>query len=323
MSLEIVRWDVPGLGELAFAIPSAGDDRFSARLRKGYRPVGAEALCIAIANEGTRMVDAGACMGTVSLPCARKGAKVLSVEALPSNVEILRTAIEANNLGSNMTIAHRAISDAKGELSLLGATAYGTVVAEGGDVVVPSDRLEAIMNEAGFDQIDLLKIDIEGSELRALRGSATLFEGDAAPDVVIEANGAHCIGAGYTPDDLLQFFDERGYQAFGQYARSLVPRRAGDFQELGNMDYYLTRDASKIDTLEGYSVRQNKPDEVVLGLLKWLESPNAGYRRYLTSQLATKRPTLIEDQRVRSMIETIAAGDEDEPTRVAAESLLA
>jgi hypothetical protein len=51
---------------------------------------------------------------------------------------------------------------------------------------------------------NVIKIDVEGAELAALRGAAALLQSDQPPALIVEHNHVTSAAAGFTPADLFQ-----------------------------------------------------------------------------------------------------------------------
>ncbi len=75
----------------------------------------------------------------------------------------------------------------------------------------------------------LIKLDIEGAEMAALRGAPLLLL--TKPAIIVELNEATSDRAGYTIADLRDFLHERGYDAFMLFEDGnlpcFIPRRTG------------------------------------------------------------------------------------------------
>jgi FkbM family methyltransferase len=123
---------------------------------------------------GDVFVDIGANCGFFVVFAARKvGAtgRVIAIEPLPAMLERLRFNITANGF-TNVTVAPTAVGAAPGEATIHVSTAqYGhasLVGTEGETLTVAVTPLLSIIQSAGVQRIDALKIDIEGFEDRAL-----------------------------------------------------------------------------------------------------------------------------------------------------------
>jgi FkbM family methyltransferase len=161
-------------------------------------------------------IDIGANVGLYSLFVAQRGgarARILAIEAQPDIAERLRFNAGLNP-GADIVIQPLAVADREGEVELMlderdRAGSYvrkGYGRSDGSEVIKVCCRpLLALVEEAGFDHIDALKIDIEGAEDLALAP----FLRDAPPEllprlVLIEDR----------PDwgiDLYGLLTERGY----------------------------------------------------------------------------------------------------------------
>jgi FkbM family methyltransferase len=124
-------------------------------------------------------VDGGAYVGLWTLPLMRAFGRVVAFEPMPANLECLVRncpGVDARGL---------ALSVVDGEDELRGdpAKAVGwSLVRDGGaGVVVGTVRLDSV----GLDRLDLLKLDVEGSEYRALLGAERSVR-EYRPVVVIE-----------------------------------------------------------------------------------------------------------------------------------------
>ena len=131
---------------------------------------------------GDVVVDAGAHTGLYSLIALRAGAKVLAIEPNPNAAELIYRNARANGL-ENIQVIQAALGPAKGQAWLqipggwdgkasvvpgwVGIPPPGTTVRK---VMVRVETLDSATAAIKDDQIDWLLIDVEGSELEALRG---------------------------------------------------------------------------------------------------------------------------------------------------------
>jgi FkbM family methyltransferase len=116
------------------------------------------------------IVDAGGNIGLASIYYARRYplARVISVEAEASNFEILRRNVSPF---ANIVPVHAALWKQDGFISVSGrdnATngrdKWGFITHEGGGARVRAVTMPTLMREHNIASIDLLKVDIEGSE---------------------------------------------------------------------------------------------------------------------------------------------------------------
>lgn len=130
-----------------------------------------------------KMIDLGANFGEISIYLSKKYplAKILAVEASPDNFEILKSNCAFQNFSTkNIILLNEAASDKKGLVKVTkgvsGETGVGgknivihsgdknTTINESETEEVASDTLESFMRRFDFDELDFLKVDIEGSE---------------------------------------------------------------------------------------------------------------------------------------------------------------
>ena len=128
---------------------------------------------------GQVVVDVGANVGCLCFQAARlvgEQGRVIAIEPNPDNVQLLFAGI-VMNAWANVEVWPCAAWDASGVMSLKGASNTYLVLAaplEEGRPYAQLVRLDEAL--AHVDRIDLIKIDIEGHEPRAIRGARGLIE---------------------------------------------------------------------------------------------------------------------------------------------------
>ncbi len=176
-------------------------------------------LLKSLLKPGMTFVDVGANIGyfssLASMLVGEKG-KVFSFE--PSPYAFLRLAKMAEStLAKNIYPFSLALSDSPGQLqlpvppvgnhtpSLLDKSAKETVTVE----VTTLDRC---LKANGVTQVNLLKIDVEGYELKALAGADTYFRAGTIENVLCEFNEYWLREAGTSSDELYEFFMKRNFE---------------------------------------------------------------------------------------------------------------
>jgi FkbM family methyltransferase len=146
--------------------------------------------------------DVGANVGLIGVPLARHAGTdghVSCFEPVPENAARLRRNISLNGL-SNCVVHEVALGEAAGELRVArevhhGSTSGNAVIMSGGlrlkgyDVLhtVPVQPLDSVVAERGLPLPDVIKLDVEGSEVGFLRG-ATATLAAARPVILGEFN---------------------------------------------------------------------------------------------------------------------------------------
>jgi FkbM family methyltransferase len=145
--------------------------------------------------------DVGANIGYISLLLARAvggQGQVISFEALPANVERLRTNLALNDRSVSIRVIPEAVIDRAGQVDFLVGPSGGMGKAAGSagrdEVAYPHKlNVQAISLDefifAGGNPIpQVIKIDIEGGEVLALPGMARLLH-QAGPLILMELHG--------------------------------------------------------------------------------------------------------------------------------------
>lgn len=136
-------------------------------------------------------LDIGAHVGAVALALAidNPELKVIAVEAIPENCEVMRYSIELNGLEEQVIVVNAAAND---RVSRNVGVRYGWMTAAGMDddyvshnrfvgnllsntadtARVPGVTLASLMDKYGVDRFSFMKIDCEGCEWKFLRSPA-------------------------------------------------------------------------------------------------------------------------------------------------------
>jgi FkbM family methyltransferase len=145
-------------------------------------------------EEGDVVFDVGGNVGAYSVPIASRfpGARVIAFEPIPLNAALIRVSSLVNGLG-NVLVIQACVTDTAGSvsLSLSSDSAYSSMVdtrrrPEVARIICDGVRLEEVALRLDVGRPTLLKIDVEGAELRVLEGARSLFEsGVLAPRLVM------------------------------------------------------------------------------------------------------------------------------------------
>jgi FkbM family methyltransferase len=168
-----------------------------------------ETMLAAVTRNGTA-IDVGANVGLVTIPLALAAARVLAIEPLAENATRLRDNAQRNNL-TNLVIVEAAAGAADGRAVLHSAVdpAFGSIrkvvkYRVAGDLNVVLRSLDSIWHELNRPLVELVKIDVEGSEQDVLYGSREVLE-KCRPMIVIEAD------PGGAADGVRDFLSALGY----------------------------------------------------------------------------------------------------------------
>jgi FkbM family methyltransferase len=166
-----------------------------------------DALARTILVEEDCVIDVGANYGYGSTIFARACGpmgKVVSVEAAPHTAARLRRQSAASGFGGRIVIVNRAVGDSEGNarmrVSFGGRQDCQYVIPEGevvedtrdyleGEIAVPVSTLDSIVRGTDARSPALVKIDVEGFELRAVNGAEEILGAESPPWLMVEVLG--------------------------------------------------------------------------------------------------------------------------------------
>jgi len=191
-------------------------------------------------------VDVGANDGYFSLLASTlvgPSGQVLALEPIPTTVAELRANIGLNGL-ANITVIESAASDDAGELSLTMPTRAGTGMTtlrpiDGISCRVTCNRLDRILAHGPTPR--LVKIDVEGAELKALRGLEGVFLARDPPDVLCEVTASYLEQVGASAREVYSLMEGFGYRAYLVRGYGLWELPRGTEQENDQENVLFTR----------------------------------------------------------------------------------
>lgn len=125
------------------------------------------------------VVECGAYLGYKTIRFAQElvpNGKLLAIEMMPDNVEILRRNLQANNLQDRVSVIEAGVWKETDELFVKGkGRQRNTLVSleklqDDIGVKVRVDKLDILLSEWGIEPIDLLFITVNGAEIEAIEG---------------------------------------------------------------------------------------------------------------------------------------------------------
>lgn len=166
-------------------------------------------LVVSICRPGRVFVDVGAHIGSIVATAQRRSgpSKIVAIEAIPEKADSLRRGFP------RAEVARCAVGESDGtDVSFFvdrAHSGYSSLARGDGlqEIKVPLRTLDTVL--AGHD-VDVIKIDIEGAELGALRGAAKVLARHR-PTVMFESAPGCGARLGYTTTALWRFLDEQGY----------------------------------------------------------------------------------------------------------------
>jgi len=148
-------------------------------------------------NEGV-FIDVGANLGKYTIMMARKlkeKGSVVSIEPEPHTIELLKQNVRLNKL-QNVSVVGKACSSKNGKetLYLEGTTYSGGLHSlkryknHVDKMEVEVEKLDSIISRLKIKQVDLIKIDVEGSEVDVLHGAQKILK-KFHPRIICECQG--------------------------------------------------------------------------------------------------------------------------------------
>jgi FkbM family methyltransferase len=179
-------------------------------------------LFLKLLGPGMTVLDVGANVGQYALLAAERvgpSGRVHAFEPTPHVAAKLRSNIRLNGF-DNVTVSETAVNDSCGEAVLYYAENDGEnniLAPEAGSsssVRVATVTLDEYLGSKGIDQVDVVKMDIEGAEVQALRGASRLLTGDRAPVLFVEVNPGKLASGSHGAGDLVGGLRRHGYEVY-------------------------------------------------------------------------------------------------------------
>jgi len=190
-------------------------------------------LWSSLLKKGDIVIDGGANLGYFTLLASNivgNEGHVISYEPVKQTANALRRNIHASRC-NNVTVIEAALSDEKGIVTL---NLYDNDPFLGNASICEYPDKTRIRNEKSLciplDDLlrhnihpDFIKLDIEGSELSALKGALGLLQNENPPLICFEWNEYTADRMGFHPNQILIFLKNLGYSPFLKINFQLIP----------------------------------------------------------------------------------------------------
>jgi FkbM family methyltransferase len=173
---------------------------------------------------GMCVIDAGANIGQYTLVASNAvgaSGQIHAFEPVAGNVKQLAHHVAINGFADRVRInecslwncdetltLHLDAGDEHENMTNYSVNDQGTSVRS---FRSPSLRLDDYARRRGLDRLDVIKMDIEGAELKALEGAGELLR-SFRPTILLEINRAHATGLGSTPEAISDLLVPLGYR---------------------------------------------------------------------------------------------------------------
>jgi FkbM family methyltransferase len=164
-------------------------------------------------KQGDTVVDIGAHMGRYTITSSKSvgaSGKVIAVEAHPYNFRILMHNLRSNNL-KNVSALNCAVYSKKAKLKLylpdehLGYTMHHSLMTnyltskysneiQRRYIEVEADTLDNLLKVRGINEVNWIKIDVEGAEYEVLKGAKEILSASKDISILVEVHGKDTYG---------------------------------------------------------------------------------------------------------------------------------
>lgn len=189
------------------------------------------AVFIQMVRPGQVILDVGAHLGYFSLLAGRRNpppGRIIAFEPDPTHAARLRENISRNGIG-NITVEPLAIAEASLDVVLdrgdEGNTSTERVLARrdaavGGTIVeAKAVSLDDYCRGHGLEQVDIVKMDIEGGEAEAIRGMARGLECGLYRRILLELHPTRLRPRDIDPRGVIAGLRQRGYRCWRLLSR--------------------------------------------------------------------------------------------------------
>lgn len=193
MRLKVRPFD--GAGRLLRYFGEEGDDLLSF-LRSAIKP-------------GMTVVDVGANIGSVSVPCSRlvgEQGKIIAIEGDEGTADLLRKNLLLNNC-ANVDVRSVCVGEEHGHVDFYvnSDSSKSSIIRHAtctSPIRTEITTLDALL--ADQERLDVLKIDVEGADYKVLLGATGSIETHKPSIIIVETNA--------DGDNICRFLVDRGYR---------------------------------------------------------------------------------------------------------------
>jgi len=136
---------------------------------------------------GGHVVDVGANVGLITVPLARAGAIVTAIEPVPENAARIRRSALLSGVADRARVVEVALGESAGSVTMVRDDGMGATTGNALDASIAVDAggrrsvaTRARLDDLDLGRVDVMKLDVEGSELRDIQLSPLDGVGSAA-----------------------------------------------------------------------------------------------------------------------------------------------
>lgn len=186
---------------------------------------------VAYIRPGSWVIDVGANIGVFTLKFAaslRAGGHVIALEPEAENFAALNRRVANSRFQAAVVTRRAAAVERSGTVHMKINTLHpGDHRLSSAGQPVPAVTLDALVAEFAAPPVSLVKIDVQGAEMRVLLGAEALLVRDR-PTLFIEIDDGALRAQGSSATEVLCWLRERGYAPFRLHADGRTARLSGD-----------------------------------------------------------------------------------------------
>jgi FkbM family methyltransferase len=157
-------------------------------------------------------LDIGANIGFYTLLFSSMSSKVISFEPLSLNCSLLNQTIALNNI-DNIQLIQAVVSNVNGTVAFNETTQSGySSVSYGGSSSITNRQQSVIVDEMAIEKLDVVKIDVEGYELKVLQSMLSTLQRTKPRIIMVELVEEYLLRFGDCISDVLELLEGIGYQ---------------------------------------------------------------------------------------------------------------
>jgi len=207
-------------------------------------------LVVRLCETDKVFVDIGAHIGSIisEVKAHSSPSKIIAFEAIPDKARKLSSKFK------DVEVYECAVSDRTGlarffiDQKLSGYSSLNKM-KNSREITVEMNLVDNLIDR---NDVDVIKIDIEGAELGALRGAAKLIE-RCKPVIMFESGPSEVLG--FTKEALWQFFESQGYQLF-------IPNRLPHSAKGLSLEAFIDSHQYPRRTTNYFAVHNSRIDEI-------------------------------------------------------------
>jgi FkbM family methyltransferase len=197
---------------------------FKRAVKEGIYEHDVVSIIVPLIKPGTEVFDIGANIGIMAIPMlsSDKSIKVVSVEASPNSLSFLKKTNLASTYKDRWIIIDKAVSQNEGKIRFHIADqqngAYDSIndtkrISFKNTIEIACTTIDHIWESRNKPMVSLIKSDIEGADLLALKGGINCIK-QCKPSIMIEWNSANIKPFGLQNADLFNFAQSVNYTMF-------------------------------------------------------------------------------------------------------------